>query len=884
MDAARWERAQHLFHAALERPPAERQGFLETACDDATLVAAVLAMLDADARAGSLLDRPLSEFARDVLDGTVPLSRTIGPHRILSVIGQGGMGIVFLAEREDLGTRTAIKMLRDAWISPARRERFATEQRTLAQLEHPSIARLYDADTLPDGTPYFVMEYVDGVPLTTYCDRHAPTVRERLRIFREICEAVQHAHRYAIVHRDLKPSNIMVTHDGRVKLLDFGIAKQVADLDVPVQQTQTAQRLLTPAYAAPEQVSGGAIGTYTDVYALGVVLYELLAGRVPFDLAQLTPGRAETIILEQEPDKPTLAARRDGEDSPARARIAALGRTAQAELDVLCLTAMHKDPQRRYRTVDALIRDIDHFLAGEPLDAKKDTFAYRAERFARRHARALAAAAVMLGVVIALVAFYTLRLAAARDAALAEVERTQRIQRFMLNLFEGDATGAGPADTLRVITLIERGVQQARTLDAEPRVQAELYQTLGELYQRLGDLERADSLLVLALEQRRTVLAEEHVDVAASLMALGLLRADQADLEEAESLARAALEMGRRTAPPEHPHIAHATRALGHILQSRGRYEESIAMLNEAARLQRVHGHDEIELAATLHELSNSHFYVGEYEVTDSLSRALVVLNRRLHGERHPSVANSIINVGAVHFELGRYAEAEAVFREGLAMKSTYYGPDHDQTAAALIMLSRPLVAQERYDEALGLVRRALEIRELVYGPEHPRVASILNELGNIAGGKDDLDAAEAYYRRMANIYVATYGETHYLLGIAYSNVAGVLIRKADYAEAEQLMERVVALFTATLAADHLNTGIARVRLGLALLRQQRLADAERETLAGYEIIGPRMAPSARWLIIALENLVEIYEKLGRNDDAERWRAQLAAARAATAP
>jgi serine/threonine-protein kinase len=212
------------------------------------------------------------------------------------VLGEGGMGVVYLAERADLGSRAAIKILRDAWLSPSRRERFAAEQRTLAQLNHPSIARLYDADTLPDGTPWFVMEYVEGVPLNAYCDTHASTIPERLKLFRDVCEAVQHAHALAIIHRDLKPSNILVTADGAVKLLDFGIAKQLEGLEADL--TRTGMRVMTPAYAAPDQVSAGRLGVHTDVYSLGVVLYELLAGRLPFDLTDRTPNEMERIIVE----------------------------------------------------------------------------------------------------------------------------------------------------------------------------------------------------------------------------------------------------------------------------------------------------------------------------------------------------------------------------------------------------------------------------------------------------------------------------------------------------------------------------------------------------------------------------------------------------------
>src|SRR5437763_237889 len=281
MNAARWEQIQALFHEVADLPdPAQRASHEAQCAEDPTLMTEVLSLLEQDARGDSLLDRDAAHVAAEVLDEGIPpalLDQTFGPYRLKQALGQGGMGVVCLAEREDLDSVAAIKILRDAWLSPDRRERFASEQRTLAQLNHHSIARLYDADTLDDGTPWFVMEYVEGVPLTDYCNRHNSTLAERLRLFREVCEAVEYAHQHALIHRDLKPSNILVKRDGTVRLLDFGIAKQMDTLDARPDQTRTVLRMMTPAYASPEQIRGERVGIQTDVYSLGVILYHLLA-------------------------------------------------------------------------------------------------------------------------------------------------------------------------------------------------------------------------------------------------------------------------------------------------------------------------------------------------------------------------------------------------------------------------------------------------------------------------------------------------------------------------------------------------------------------------------------------------------------------------------
>src|SRR5215470_12701352 len=287
MDSNRWKRIQTLFHEAAELSPAEQRTFLEhKSPDDPALISEVLKMLEEDSRGESLLDKGLAPLANGVLERNVSEAvpfKEFGPYRILRVLGEGGMGIVYLADRGDLGLQVAIKILRDAWLSPARRDRFAIEQRTLAQLNHPSIARLYDASSSPDGTPFFVMEYVEGVPLVEYCQWHRLSLEQRLRLFRAVCDAVLYAHQHAVIHRDLKPSNILVKDDGSVRLLDFGIAKHLESLAESVEQTMTGLRLMTPAYAAPEQVRGEPVGIQTDVYSLGVVLYQLLAGQLPLD-------------------------------------------------------------------------------------------------------------------------------------------------------------------------------------------------------------------------------------------------------------------------------------------------------------------------------------------------------------------------------------------------------------------------------------------------------------------------------------------------------------------------------------------------------------------------------------------------------------------------
>ncbi len=819
---------QQLFHDAVARSPEERSAYLAEACaDEPALIAEVMSLLEADAEGHTLLDRDLSEMARDVLDGGVPAalrSARFGPYRITRVLGEGGMGVVYLAERDDLASVAALKILRDAWLSPARRERFASEQRTLAQLNHPSIAHLYDANSLPDGTPWFVMEYVEGAPLTQYCRTHGSTLAERLRLFRAVCEAVQHAHSHAIIHRDLKPSNILVKEDGTVKLLDFGIAKHLEALDSPADQTRTGLRLMTPAYAAPEQIRGDRVGLHTDVYSLGIILYELLTGRLPFDVSHRTPTEAGQLISEYEAVKPSAVARATASHSATPAE--ATSRVSWSDLDVLCLTAMHKDPERRYRTVEALIRDVDHYLEGEPLDARPDSVSYRLSKFVRRNTRGVAAAALALVALISIVIFYTVRLASARNTAVAEAARAQRIQSFMLSLFQGGDEEAAPAESLRVVTLIDRGVQEAGSLVGEPRVQAELLATLGGIYQQLGDLDRADSLLSAARARRGTLLGPGHPEVAESDIALGLLRSDQARFDDAEQLVRQGLAESQRQLAPGHPVVAKATAALGHVLVERGAYDSAVPVLEEAVRIYSAPGDVTPALSNSLYELANTHFYLGHWDIADSLTRRVLAMSRELHGNRHPAVAEDLINLGAIQFEAGHYAEAERYYREALAINSGWYGQDSYVTASNLTMLGRALVREERFDDALTALRQSLAIQERVFGPVHPRVASAVNELGTVALQRDQLDDAEAAFRRMADIYAKVYPGGHYLTGTALSNLASVYMARKEPARAEPLYRQAIVIYSTAQSPEHMNTGIARIKLGRSLLRQRRFSEA----------------------------------------------------------
>ena len=860
-----WIEVKRIFQEAIELPVSDREAFLTKACgDDAALRAEVESLLACHELAHEFIDEPVAVgLLNDNITKIKPGER-IGSYRIVEKIGRGGMGVVFLAEREGVGGEVAIKVLENVFASPAKQERFTSEEKMLAGLKHQFIAQLYDAGVLNDKTPWFAMEYVDGIEITKHC--RDKSIEECLKLFRLVCEAVQYAHGRMVIHRDLKPSNILVRTTEQSctpKLLDFGIAKQLDAVSSPSNSGLTVQ-MMTFGYAAPEQFLGSAT-VATDVYSLGVILYELIAARKPYDLDKKSPFEIHQIISENTPEKPSsVAPRTDVTGKQSRQPRAG----SWADLDVLCLTAMHRDPARRYQSVEALIRDIDHYLAGEPLEVRGDDVTYKLSKFVRRHRSSLTAAAgvIILGIVLG--TFFTLRLTRARNEANLAAARTQRIEQFMSKLLTGGNQPSGPSADLKVVTLIDDGARDAQTLSNDPEVQAELYKTLGNSYRNLGLFDKADSLLSLALNQRRTIFGPEHPQVAESLVALGLLRMDELKFDEAEKLVRDGLEITKRANPVNKTALASATTALGNVLTTRGDYNAAIPVIEEAVRVL-DDGRPTLELVEALSQLSDANFYAAHYETCDTLTRRTMLVAQELYGQRHFLVAKSLMNLGAIRVQWGNYKEAEEFYRQALDITQAWYGRDHFQTASVMVQLAQPLLYQERYDEVETLLTQALEINEKAFSKDHPRLTFVLNELGSLNYRRSRWDDAEHYFGRAADLNRKAYGAKNFRTLVAMANLAGVYYTKKDFARAESTLREVVDGY-AQDSSDHLNMAIARIKLGRVLAKEKKYREAESQTLAGYEVATKQK--SKPWIKDARGVLVIIYEGLGEPDKAKSYR------------
>jgi serine/threonine-protein kinase len=640
----------------------------------------------------------------------------VGSYRLTERIGQGGMGVVFAAERADgqFQQTAAIKLLEVGFADAPSVSRFRTEREILARLEHPNIARLLDGGLTEQGLPYLVMEHVRGEPVTEFCDRRQLAVAERLGLFQQICQAVQYAHQNLVVHRDLKPPNILVSERGEVKLLDFGIAKLLEPGGTAsLEATRTVGRLMTPAFASPEQVRGEAVTTATDVYALGLLLYELLTGRRAQPFAEdLPPAELERRICGVDPERASAAVLA-GDDSVARAARRGgaspqrLSRQLQGDLDTILSKAMQKEPGRRYASAAELADDLERHLRGLPVRARPDTLAYRASRFVRRHRLGVAAAAAALALLVAFAAAM-----AAQAARIArEAEAKSRVTEFLTDLFKVSDPAGGRGSTIAARELLDEGAAKIRdSLEGEPEIQARLMATMGNVYFNLGLYAEAEQQAKRALETRRRVLGPEHPDTLQSMTSLAQASSRQGRLAEAEALHRETLDIQKRVLGPEHPDTLESMNGVAIVALARGRYAEAEALHRETLEIRkRVLGPEHRNTLQSRNNLANACHSQGRYVEAEVLHRGTLDIYKRSLGLEHVMALQSRNNLANAIGAQGRYAEAEALHRETLEVRKRVLGAEHPDTLMSIYNLGCWTALQGKRAEALRHLRDAVE-------------------------------------------------------------------------------------------------------------------------------------------------------------------------------
>ncbi|MDX1566311.1 MAG: serine/threonine-protein kinase [Longimicrobiales bacterium] len=866
---------EELFDGALDRAPAERDPWLERVCaDDPELLAEVRALLR----------------AHELADEIFPDRRhpdSIGPYRVIRELGRGGMGVVYLAERADgqYQRRVAIKVLSSSADAGPLHQRFLAERQILAGLRHPNIAQMLDGGLTRDRRPYFVLEYVDGIPITEYCRRHELGVEERLRLFLDVCSAVQHAHRSLIIHRDLKPGNILVTDEGQVRLLDFGIAKLLEPGSHPARApvTRMDMRVMTPEYASPEQVRGDPLTTASDVYALGVLLYELLTGSLPYDIEK---GSLVDVVCDTRPLRPSAKVREmatraaeaatDVEGPEARAEAPSpsperLSRRLRGDLDSIVLMALRKEPDARYRSADLLREDIERHLASLPVLAHRGGRRYRLGRFLRRYrVESAAAALVALSLIGGTAVASWQATIASREQARAEAERAtaEGVSRFLEGLFASvDPYAPTPerVDTLSVREILDRGVARVRTdLAAQPRVRAQMLDVVGRVYSNLGLYEDARQLLEesVALRRGRAGTGPDGGSIrgadppqdpasrralATSLADLGVLLMETGDYERARSLLEEALEI-RRSLPPDDDHpegsdpaIATTLNQLGRVHRLLGHYGEAEALHFEAmAMLQSASGDSAPELATFMTDLVRTLEWAGDREREERWARESVALHRRLFGDSHPALAVALRDLGLVLQRNADFAPAEERFRESYEIAVDALGRDHPQVADLLNRIASIRWWRGDLATADSIHVESIALKRRIYGDLHLEVAYGLNNLASVRRDSGLLESADSLHAEAVEITRSLVGEDHAAYWILLGNHASTWTAGGDCERSIPVHRAIIDGLRRTIPADRDRYPIQMRWLGECLIEVGRYEEADSVLRESMELLRPR--------------------------------------------
>lgn len=934
---------EEIFEKAQQLHGEERAAYLEQAVHgDQELRKRVERLLQAQENIGEFLNHPIAAVSRETLllttskfAGVEKPSDKIGRYKLLQLIGVGGFGDVWMAEQEEpIRRRVALKVIKLGMDSKEVVARFEAERQALAMMDHPSVAKVFDGGLAESGRPYFVMELVHGESITKYCNEHRLSTSERLELFTQVCQAVQHAHQKGIIHRDLKPSNILVTElDGKAvpKVIDFGVAKATeARLTEKTVFTRLGQMVGTPEYMSPEQASQGGldIDTRTDVYSLGVVLYELLTGRTPFDAKKLREAAYDVIvktIREDEPPKPsTKLSTLSPEELNAtahqrRVEPAKLNRLVRGDLDWIVLKALEKERARRYETASAFAQDIQHHLRFEPVIAAAPKPLYKFRKFARRNKVALAIATAFGALLVIGTIFSTWQAVRATRAD----SKSRQVAQFLKEMLNGvrPSIALGRDKTMLREILDKTAERVGKELKNQPEVEAELRSTIGAVYWEIGDYAKAERMHREALEIRKKLFGFEHPDTAASLNNLGLALFDEAKLTEAEAVLRQAVAVRKRVLGKDHPDVAWSLRNLALVRWKQGNLADAESLHRQSLEIKkRRFGEENSDVAASLNDLANilmeqgklaeaeaahrealgisktllgdEHPHVavslnnlaivlddeGKFAEAEAAYRAVLAISRKVLGNDHPDIANTLNGLALVLRSQGKFAEAESTHREALALQRKVLGHEHPDVAASLNNLGLALRDEGKLSEAETLLGESLAMKKKFLGDEHPSVASSLNSLGSVLELRDQLPEAESKYREALAMRKKLLGNENPRVAQSLADLAAILHKEGKPMEVEGLARESLLIFERKAPTDW-ETFSVRCLMGRELLRQGRYSEAEPLLLSGYQGMAARQNAIPAFAISrlrkAMEDLVQLYESMAQFGRVDEWKKKL---------
>ena len=928
MTPERYKQIQTLFEKALDLNDAQREDYLKQECgEDRELYDEVMSLISADEKAHSIFSGSAADYIS--LDKIAPEGKTFGNYRAVKQIGIGGMGSVYLAERADgvFEQKVALKIIKPGMNTREIVARFEAERQILARLQHPNIARLLDGGISEVGLPYFTMEYVDGKPITEYCDDKNLCVAKRLTLFKKVCEAVLYAHQNLVIHRDIKPGNILVKEDGTVKLLDFGIAKVFEEEENQTSLTRTGMRVMTPEYASPEQVKGEPVSTATDIYSLGLILYQLLSGCPPYELKSFSALEMEKIICLTEPQKPsTMITKVPYSDSDSRHKasaeyitkkrstnLAKLRKRISGDLDNICLMAIRKEPERRYSSIAHFISDIESHLNGLPVAARRSTAVYLAKKFIQRHKTGVFVAAVAVIIIAFVTTYYTVKLAGERDKAQLEAEKSKKVSEFLTGIFQVSDPEYSKGETITARELLDNGVKKIQSeLSGQTKVLADMLGVTGNVYKSLGLYKKAlvllnrsyllnDSLLgsnspetVKSLNDlanlnfamgdydpaidkfnktvklRKKIYGEESPETAESMNDLAMVLREKGQYDQSEELLTSALTIRKKKLSANSPEVAQSINNLALVKEDKGEYEEAKKLFEESLGIkEKLYGKIHPSVTETIGNLAFLLQEMGRYEEASELFNETLDIDKKLFGDLHPTISTDLYNLASNKALMGDLEGAEKLYLEDLILDKRLLGEDHPYVALDLNNLAGIYSDKGEYEKAEKLYEQSLELNRKIYGEEHPEVATSMSNLGVMYSRWGKSNLAEPLLKSALNMRIKLLGENHPDVITSLNIYASLLASEKKYGEAVIQYKKSLELRIKTLGEDHPNTANAFIGLGNALIGTKNYKEAEENIAKGINIYKNKL-PADHWNTYYAESILgKCYSAEGKYKEAD---------------
>ncbi len=846
MDKREWKQIEEIVDEALEYSGEDRRQFIAEQCgDDEHLKAKVTKYLNAIADStGFLEDEDTIQkqlFIQDYIEdsdapGSSLIGTVVGNYKIIELLGYGGLGSVFLAERADgeFEHQVALKVLRRGMDTPKNISRFQLEREILAELSHPNIAQLYDGGVTDDGLPYLIMEYIDGTPIDVYCDQQQLSIAERLSLFEDICDSVQYAHNNLIIHRDLKPSNIMVTEGGDVKILDFGISKLIRDeMDESATETKESHQMLTPGYAAPEQFSYEAITTAIDNYALGALLYKLLAGVPLFDLDGKDRTEIEQIVTNQTPIAPSKRLQQLSRDIQKRSAenrntsIHDLTSTLKGDLDAIILKAVRKEPEARYESPAQLKEDIQRYRNEEAVVARSDAFSYHFSKFVKRNKWPIAAAAVLIILSTGFGIFYTYQISQERNQAQLEAERAQQVTNFLVSILQLNNPSESAGRQITVEDAMNRGIENLPQQDMAPLNRAIILGTIGSIQANNGNLDQGGNALQKAMNFVTDSLEQQTTKSLAVGTEFAEWHTTVGNNEEAEQVFDITDSLFHTN------NLTQSTKYQAHLLnysdflQENAQYKKSLDVLDQLEQSLNnlsVQTETSRDYRSDLYN-SRGRAYknLGENrKALENLDKALN-LKEEIYGENNPKIAKLYHNMGVVHATIGEFKQAQQMAEKSYEIKLEVFEPTHQLVGSTLRLLANTAMELGNYDQALNYIEESVEINKQKHGVDHFRYALSLREYAKTLSRTGRIEDAKQQIEKATTIITENYGAGHPYHGYMMNTHGDIYFRADNYQKAMEYGDKTIANFSNNFGDQHPNLGRAYANQGKYALHTEQI-------------------------------------------------------------